>query len=159
MPYPTVVPSKDVRILMTAGNLPSIPLSTATALNITDSKTLTPIYAIGSAEPLTIEDVNAQYTATLTLQTGELDEILNAVNGALGVGETPYATLSQVQDLSLTVSSQMKNAAIPITVSLTLVQARIDSSSSDYNRNDPETLTTISFQGVGYSRRVTPLTL
>lgn len=156
MAHPLIVPSKDVQIYFTTNNLPSIKIVTATALNVTSTKTLQPIYAIGTAEPLSIEDVNAQYNITLTLQTGDIEQILDAVNGALPAGVEPYADLSQLDEFSISVSNYMRNATVPYTVTKTLVQCKADSVSTDYNRNDPETLTTISAQGIGINRIVSP---
>lgn len=157
MAHPLIVASKDTQIYLTFPNLPSIKVVTGTALNITDTKTLQPIYAIGTAEPLSIEDVNAQYTATLTFQTGDYEQLLNAVNGSLDPTQEPYATIGQIPSFSISVVSALRNAETPITVTNTLVNCMTDNRSSDYNRNDAETLTTLSAQGTGITRIVTPI--
>lgn len=157
MPHPLVIPSKDIQIYFSTNGLPSVKIVGGATINLTDTKTLQPIYAIGSQEPLTTEDVNAQYNFTLTLQTGDYDQILDAVNGALPAGEVGYATWGQIPQFSISVVFYLRNAEVPRTVTKTLIQCKTDSNSHDISRNDAETLTTISGQGTGIDRIVTPL--
>lgn len=155
--HPYVISSEQTQIYFTPQNLPSVRVGTGTAINFSDSQTLTEIYAIGTREPIDVVDINAQYNGTLTFQTGDYEQLLNAINGNLAAGETPYATLSRIPAFSVSITVTLSNAAVPITVSTTLVNCKMESRSSDYNRNDPETLTTISFRGTGLARTVSPI--
>ena len=93
MPNPYVVPSKDVQIYLTFEGLPAIKIGTGTSLNLQYSQTVQDIFAIGETDPIDLVQLNAQYAATLSHQTGEQHTILDAINGALPAGQTLYASM------------------------------------------------------------------
>ena len=76
MPNPYVVPSKDVQIYLTFEGLPAIKIGTGTSLNLQYSQTVQDIFAIGETDPIDLVQLNAQYAATLSHQTGEQHTIL-----------------------------------------------------------------------------------
>lgn len=152
-----VVGSKDVQIYIKLPGIQAIKIETGTALNLTYSKTVQEIFAIGTADPIDLVDINAQYTATLGFQTGEYQLILDAVNGALDAVTAPYASLDQIPQFTLSKTMTMYNTSIPKTVTESLMNCKVESNSSDVNRNDPETLTSLSLRGVGIMRSVAPI--
>jgi hypothetical protein len=154
-----VVPSKDVEIRIKLPDIPSIPIETGTSLNLTYSQTVQDIFAIGASDPIDIQDLNAQYTAQLSFQSGEYQLILDAINGGIPAGTAPYATLNQVPTFTLSKVTKLRNATIPKTVTESLMNCKVETNSSDTNRNDAETLTSVSLRGVGIQRTVAPIAL
>lgn len=151
-----VVGSKDVQIYIKFPGIPAIKIETGTTLNLTYSKNVQDIFAIGAEDPIDISPINASYTATLALQTGEAQLILDAINAGLSGGEAPYATINQVPSFTLSKTMFLKNSTIPKTVTESLMNCMIDNTSSDVNRNDAETLTSIGLRGIGVQRTVAP---
>lgn len=149
-----VVGSKDVQIYIKLPGIPAIKIGTGTALNLTYSQSVQEIFAIGEEDPIDLINLNAQYTATLSFQTGEYQLILDAINGVVDV---PYATLNQVPNFTLSKTMFLRNSAIPKTVTESLTNCKIENNSADTNRNDPETLTSLSLRGVGVRRTVAPI--
>lgn len=154
-----VVPSPDVQSYLKVVNIPALRIETATSINLTYANTITDIFAIGTKDPISIEDLNAQYSGSISIQSGEAQLILDAINGGLPATTPPYATLAQVPSFTYSRTMSLLNAAVPKTVTESLLNCKIESISSDVNRNDPETLTTISFRGVGVQRTVSPISI
>ena len=128
MPNPYVVPSKDVQIYLTFEGLPAIKIGTGTSLNLQYSQTVQDIFAIGETDPIDLVQLNAQYAATLSHQTGEQHTILDAINGALPAGQTPYASMLQLPPFTLTKTMSLRNSATPKTVSESLLGCKCFSS-------------------------------
>lgn len=159
MPNQYVVGSEDVQIYIKLPDVAApIKIETGTALNLTYSQNVQEIFAIGSRPPISLEPINENYTASLSFQTGEASLLLDAINGSLPAGTAPYATLSSIPPFTLSKTMTFKNTLTPKTVTESLLNCIIDNLSSDTNRNDPETLSTISMRGVGVSRTVAPIT-
>lgn len=152
-----VVGSKDVQIYIKLPGIPAIKIETGTSLNLTYSKNVQDIFAIGSEDPIDIAPINASYTATLSFQTGEAQLLLDLINGGLPAGQAPYATLNQIPTFTLAKTMYMRNATIPKTVTESLMNCMLESNSSDSNRNDAETLSSISLRGIGIQRTVAPI--
>jgi hypothetical protein len=131
MPNPYVVPSKDVQIYLTFEGLPAIKIGTGTSLNLQYSQTVQDIFAIGETDPIDLVQLNAQYAATLSHQTGEQHTILDAINGALPAGQTPSASLIHAPTAALHadenhVAAQQRDAkdrlGIPVRVQVRTVE-------------------------------------
>ena len=152
MPNPYVVPSKDVQIYLTFEGLPAIKIGTGTSLNLQYSQTVQDIFAIGETDPIDLVQLNAQYAATLSHQTGEQHTILDAING-----QTPYASMLQLPPFTLTKTMSLRNSATPKTVSESLLGCKCEQSSSDTNRNDAETLSSINIRARAVQRSVAPI--
>lgn len=152
-----VVGSKDVQFHMKFPGIPSIMIETGTSANLTYSQTVQEIFAIGTGDPIDVTSLNAQYTATLTLQTGEAQILLDAINGGLPAGTAPYSSLNQVPSFTLSKTTNLYNTTVPKACTESLMNCKIDNNSSDTNRNEGETLTTISLRGVGVQRSVAPI--
>ena len=122
MPNPYVVPSKDVQIYLTFEGLPAIKIGTGTSLNLQYSQTVQDIFAIGETDPIDLVQLNAQYAATLSHQTGEQHTILDAINGALCV-HAPTAALHADENH---VAAQQRDAkdrlGIPVRVQVRTVE-------------------------------------
>lgn len=157
MPNPYVVPSKDVQIYLTFEGLPAIKIGTGTSLNLQYSQTVQDIFAIGETDPIDLVQLNAQYAANLSHQTGEQHTILDAINGALPAGQTPYASMLQLPPFTLTKTMSLRNSATPKTVSESLLGCKCEQSSSDTNRNDAETLSSINIRARAVQRSVAPI--
>lgn len=158
MAHQYIVSSKDVEVRLTFPGIPSIKIETGTTLNLTWSRSVQEIFAISYEDPIDVESLNAQYTANLSFQTGEYHTILDIINGALPAGVAPYATLGQLPSFTLSKSTIMRNAAIPKTVTESLMNCKVETNSADTNRNEVETLSSISLRGVGVRRTVSPIT-
>lgn len=153
-----VVGSKDVKINITLPNLPSIQIDTATTISLNWSRTVQDIFAIGFEDPIATVGINSNYTGTLSFQTGEYQVIMDAINAKLPAGVAPYATLNQIPSFTLSKTMYMRNTAVPKTVTESLIGAVVESNNSDTNRNDAETLTSLTVRGRSLTRTVTPLT-
>lgn len=155
---PYVIGSQDVSIYFKTPEMPAgVKLETATALNYTFTQNLQEIFAIGANDPIDLKELNATYTASLTFQSGEYQTLVDIVNGALPASVPPYATLNQLRNFTISKVTTMTNAAIPKTVTEVLYNCQIDNNSSDVNRNEAETLHTISLRGTGVQRIVLPI--
>lgn len=157
MPNPYVVPASDVQIYVTFDGLPAVKIGTGTSLNLTYSQTVQDIFAIGESDPIDLVPLNAQYAATLSHQTGEYQTILDAINGALPAGQTPYATMLQLPPFTITKTMNLRNSLTPKSVSESLLGCKCENSSSDTNRNDGETLSSINIRARGVQRSVAPI--
>lgn len=153
-----VVGSKDVKINITLPNIPSIQIDTATAINFNWSRTVQDIFAIGFEDPIATTGINSNYTATLSFQTGEYQIIMDAINAKLPAGTAPYASLNQLPSFTISKTMYMRNTAVPKTITESLLGAVIESNNSDTNRNEAETLTSLTVRGRSVTRTVTPLT-
>lgn len=152
-----VVPSNDVQIYVKIGDLPAVKIDTGTTLNLTFSQTVQDIFAISHADPIDNVGLNSQYMGQLSFQSGEYQLILDAINGALPPTIAPYATFHQIPPFTLSKTSFLRNAAIPKTVTESILNCRIENTSSDTNRNEAETLTSLSVRGTSLSRTVAPI--
>lgn len=157
MANPNVVPSEDVKIYIKFNGIPAILIDTGTTLNLTYSQQVQDIFAIGHKDPIDIQPINANYTASLGFQTGEYQLVLDAINGGLPAGTQPYASFNQLPQFTLSKTMSMRNLPTPKTVTESLLNCMTESNSSDTNRNDPETITSLSFRGRGVSRTVAPI--
>ena len=112
---------------------------------------------LGMFIDIDLVQLNAQYAATLSHQTGEQHTILDAINGALPAGQTPYASMLQLPPFTLTKTMSLRNSATPKTVSESLLGCKCEQSSSDTNRNDAETLSSINIRARAVQRSVAPI--
>lgn len=149
-----VVGSKDVQGYFKFDGIPAIKVETGSTFNLTYNQSVQEIFAIGSVDPIAVSETNAQYTASLTLQTGEMQLVLDAINAAADV---PYATIQQVPAFTFSKTVALRNSAIPKTVTESLLGCKIESVSSDTDRNNVETLTTLTLRAVGVQRTVVPI--
>lgn len=152
-----VVPAKDVQLWIKVGDLPSIRIETGISNNFTYGRTLQDIFAIGEEDPIDTIGTNSQYTATLSLQSGEYQTVLDAINGVIPATQAPYATWNQFESFTISKTMYMRNAAIPKTITESIVNCLVENTSADVNRNDAETIHNLSLRGNGVRRTVAPL--
>ena len=80
-----IVPSSDVQINMTFSGIPSMKLDTGSRLNWANSQSVQDIFAISHVDPIGIVALNATYTASVTMQSGEYNALMDAINEASGI--------------------------------------------------------------------------
>lgn len=153
-----IIPAQDVKIWLGVDGL-IVAADTATSLSRAFVQQVDNIHAIGSADPIGIVYGTKNYTIDMTLQSGEYQAILNAVNAQLPAGRELYATWLQFRQITVTWVHNMVNLAVPQSISTSMLDAKISNDSEDITRESMETNTTINFTGVGLKRTVTPLVL
>lgn len=151
-----IIPSKNVQIWLTYENI-TVKLDSSSRLSKTFTQTIDNIYGIGYEDPIGIVNSNAAYSTQLTLQTGEYQILLNAINGVLPAGAEMYASFLQVPVFGLSITYAMNDLIVPSTCTWTLNNCRVNEDSEDITANDPATYTTIGIQGTGITRRVAPI--
>lgn len=157
MANPYVVGSPDVDIYIKLANIPPIKIETGTTLNLTWSQTVQDIFAISYRDPIDNPSINNQYTGTLGFQSGEYQTIMEAVNSNLPANQAPYASLAQLPPFTLSKVTKMYNLQGQKSITESLLNCRCETLSSDTDRNNVETLTSISVRGTGLQRAVSPL--
>ena len=90
-----IVPSSDVQINMTFSGIPSMKLDTGSRLNWANSQSVQDIFAISHVDPIGIVALNATYTASVTMQSGEYNALMDAINAAAPAGQL-YASMLEV---------------------------------------------------------------
>jgi len=107
-----IVPSSDVQINMTFSGIPSMKLDTGSRLNWANSQSVQDIFAISHVDPIGIVALNATYTASVTMQSGEYNALMDAINAAAPAGQL-YASMLEVAGFTLTCAYALKNAGTP----------------------------------------------
>lgn len=150
-----VIGSKDVKIRLTLPNMPSILIESGLSLNSTTNQTVQEVFGIGTKQPIDLVDQNVQYTASLTMQSGEYHLLLDAINNnSTGI---LYAELHEVPEFTLSRTYVITDAAQPKTVTVSLLRCKIESESSDVNANDVQTTTALQLRGIGIRRESAPI--
>lgn len=149
-----VIGAQDVKIRIKLPDLPSILIESGQSLNTTISRTVQEVWGIGSEPPIDLVTQNAQYSASLTLQSGEYQLLLDAINNVLA---TPVAGLHQVPEFTLSKTYTFTSTDVPKTVTETLLRCKIESESADVSANDIQTTTTLQIRGIGKQRLVEPI--
>lgn len=153
-----IVPSSDVQINMTFSGIPSMKLDTGSRLNWANSQSVQDIFAISHVDPIGIVALNATYTASVTMQSGEYNALMDAINAAAPAGQL-YASMLEVAGFTLTCAYALKNAGTPKSAIVNFLSCRVSDVSGDVDANDPQTLVTISLRGTGIKRDVSPITV
>lgn len=151
-----VVPSSDVQLYITVDGLQPLKLETGTRFSRVFAQTVSDIFAIGEKDPIAIIDLNCNYTATLVIQSGEYNTLLDAINASLDATSKLYASMLEVPSFTLTCSYAVSSAGIPKAATVSLLNCKVSEDSDEVNANDPQTLTTISVRGRGIMRSVIP---
>lgn len=127
-------------------------LVTGLQLSVDKTQDVTEIFAIGSNPPIGIKKLNQRFTATLALQTGEYETILDAINASISGGF--IASLLDLPPFSLGWSIQMNDLIVPKSIIYSLDNVMASSDGYSVDRNSPETNQSLSLQGTGISRTV-----
>ncbi|MEG0899027.1 MAG: hypothetical protein RSF40_04870 [Oscillospiraceae bacterium] len=151
-----VVASSDVQLFISVGST-TLQLATGTSLQYTLAQNVQDLFAIGQIDPIANKSLNATFAAQLSLQSGEYETILDALNATVSsVGEF-YASMLNMPPFTISWCYQMNGLVIPKTVSYALQSCRAENVGGAVDRNDPETISSWSIKGTGIVRRVTPL--
>ena len=100
---------------------------TGVQLSISRTQDVQEIFAIGRLEPIAKKVINKRFTGNMSLQTGEYETILDAINASITTG-----FISSLTDLG-------------------------NSDDFSVDRNSPEINTSLAIQGIGITRSVLPL--
>ena len=141
---------------ITLSNGTCLSVATGTELSYTFSQNIQEIFAIGDTDPIGIKRSNASYAASLSLQEGEQQTIIDAINATLPVTEQ-IAAMHQLKPFSISWSYTMKGLATPRTIVYTLLNAMVQEQGGSVNRNDVETIGSLSLRGTGVQRNIVPL--
>ena len=148
-----VIASPDVSLMIQVQGGTPITLTTGTELSYNFTRNTQDIFAIGSAEPIQIVSLNSTYTGGMSLQTGEYQTLLDAINS----GSTLYASLLQVPSFTMSWSYAISSGATPRKITMSLLECKFSDDNGSVSRNDPETISQLSFRGIGVQRSVSPL--
>ena len=151
-----IVASSEVKMYMTLANGTCLSIDTGTELSYRFSQNVQDIFAIGDTDPIGLKKLNATYTADLSLQEGEQQTLIDAINAVLGDNEQ-IATFNQLDPFSISWSYEMKGLASPRTVVYTLLNAMVQEQGGNVSRNDVETIGSLSLRGTGIQRNIIPL--
>lgn len=151
-----IVASSEVKIYITLANGTCLSVDTGTELSYRFSQNVQDIFAIGDTDPIGIKRLNATYTADLSLQEGEQQTLIDAINATLDTNKQ-IASMHQLDPFSISWTYQMEGLATPRTVVYTLMNAMIQEQGGSVSRNDVETIGSLSLRGTGVQRNIIPL--
>lgn len=151
-----IVASSEVQMYLTLSNGTCLSIDTGTELSYTFSQNIQEVFAIGATDPVGIKKANATYAANLSLQEGEQQTLIDAINATLPATEQ-IAAMHQLAPFSISWSYAMKGLATPRTVVYTLLNAMVQEQGGSVNRNDVETIGSLSLRGTGVQRNIVPL--
>lgn len=151
-----IVSSADVDITIGfSGGIP-MKLETGSALEWRFTQSVNPIYAISFKDPISIKAINATYSGSLTIQSGEWNALLNAYAAQYPTAPIPSLMNSPVK-LTLTVTYYHKNPVNPYAANTSFQSVIVSDESGSVNANEAQTLVSIDFSGVGIVRKTVPL--
>jgi hypothetical protein len=151
-----VIPTKDVDMYINVNGTP-LKIDTGARFNRAYAQTLENIFAISHSDPIAVASTNANYSASISLQSGEYHALLDAINATVAAGGALYASFLQLPPFTFTVSWHMKNMVVPRTVSMSFFNCQVSEDSEDTSANDAQTLVSLNMQGTGIKRDVYPI--
>lgn len=125
---------------------------TGVQLSVDKTQDVTEIFAIGSQTPIGIKRLNQRFAGSLSLQTGEYETLLDAINASISSGF--IASLLDLGPFSLGWTIQMNDLIVPKSIIYSLDNCVAGSDGFSVDRNSPETNTSINIQGLGITRTV-----
>lgn len=146
-----IVSSADVDIYIGfEGGVP-IKLETGSSLNWRCSQSVNQIWAISYKDPIAVKSINASYSGSLEFQSGEWNALLNYY---AATNTTPIPSLiNSPKRLVISVTYNHKNPINPYAATTTFQQVVVSDENGTVNSNDPQSMVSIDFQGVGISRK------
>lgn len=128
---------------------------TGVQLSISRTQDVQEIFAIGRLEPIAKKVINKRFTGNISLQTGEYETILDAINASITTGF--ISSLTDLGNFSIGWTLEMTGLIVPRTIIYSLDSCAISSDDFSVDRNSPEINTSLAIQGIGITRSVLPL--
>lgn len=125
---------------------------TGVQLSISRTQDVQEIFAIGRLEPIAKKVINKRFTGNMSLQTGEYETILDAINASITTGF--ISSLTDLGNFSIGWTLEMTGLR---TIIYSLDSCAISSDDFSVDRNSPEINTSLAIQGIGITRSVLPL--
>lgn len=146
-----IVSSAQTQITLSTGsNIYNI--VTGVQLSVNKTQDVSEIFAIGSNPPIGIKKLNQRFNGSLSLQTGEYETIIDAINATIQTGF--IASLLDLGPFSLGWTIEMNDLVVPKSIIYSLDNCIAASDGYSVDRNSPETNTSIDIQGLGITRTV-----
>lgn len=146
-----IVSSASVQMTLTYKGV-NYNIATGVQLSISISQDVNEIFGIGQLTPIGLKKLNQRFTGNLSLQTGEYETILDAINAGVNDGNFIASPLDLDRfSLGWAMSTE---GVTPKTIIYSLDLCSINNSDYSLDRNSPETNTSFSLQGLGITRRV-----
>lgn len=150
-----IVSSADVDIYISFDGGTPIKIETGASMQWRLSQSVNPIYAISYKDPISIKAINASYTGSLDIQSGEWNAILN---NYAATHTNPVASLiSSNVKFSISVTYNHRNPIQPYAATTTWTNALFSDENGSITANDPQTIVSLEFQGTGIIRNTTLL--
>lgn len=148
---PYIISSANVQMNLSVGSN-VFNVATGVQLSVNMGQDVTEIFAIGNLTPIGIVNLNRRFSANLSLQSGEYETILDAINASITTGF--ISSLMDLRSFSIGWSLSMSELLVPKTIVYSLDNCRINSNDFSSDRNSPETNTSLSIQAIGLTRTV-----
>lgn len=149
---PYVISASEVDMNLTVGSS-VFSIVTGVQLSLNVSQDVQEIFAIGDTSPIAIKTLNKRFSGNMSVQVGEYETLLNAINAKQPVGEL-IASLVDLRSFQIGWSYSMSGVAVPQTVIYSLDSCRVSTIDVAVDRNTPEVNTSFALQGVGLTRVV-----
>ena len=151
-----IVASPECQMYTNIGGV-SLQLATATEFSYAFATAVNEIFAIGQKPPIGLIDINKTYTGELSIQSGEAQTILDAINATVR-GSNFYATFLELPPFTLSWSYKFKtDVGTSRTVTVSMMNCIVSNEGGSISRNSPETITSFSIRGIGAQRNVIAL--
>ena len=109
---------------------------TGVQLSISRTQDVQEIFAIGRLEPIAKKVINKRFTGNMSLQTGEYETILDAINASITTGF--ISSLTDLGNFSIGWTLEMTGLIVPRTIIYSLDSCAISSDDFSVDRNSPE---------------------
>lgn len=150
---PLIISSAETQITLQKGSS-IFNIVTGIQLSVSQTQDVQEIFAIGQLPPIGVKRLNQRFTASLSLQSGEYETLLDAINAGATNPADYIASMLDLDQFSIGWSISMSGLLVPRMIVYSLDNCA--SSTVDYSldRNTPETNTSLSLQGIGITRDV-----
>lgn len=148
-----IISSADVSMNILVNGV-MISVDTGVQLQANVAQDTQEIFAISQTDPIGIKRLNRRFTGSLSIQAGENEQILDAINAIL---PTPIASLCELSGFSLTWTLKMGTVAEPRQYNYALNNVSVSSDDFSVDRNSPETQKSFNFTALQLVRKVVTL--
>lgn len=142
-----VTSSDRYSVSVVFGNL-TLQLNTVQDISKDHSQTVANAYAVGTKSPISSKAVNEQYNGTMSLQSGEYDELIQAL-------QTEFSQINGLMDIS-EFSATIAFDIIRVNKDTGWVDlwrsVQFNKESDKVEKNSTETIVSVGFMATGYTK-------